>query len=76
MSELTKKPRTKQELATITVEGPVSRRDEAIRLLKELGYELTADGLYGLGFDAESLLSGQGFPAQLEHDSAVSEFIH
>jgi ribosome-binding protein aMBF1 (putative translation factor) len=42
MSELTKKPRTKQELATITVEGPVSRRDEAIRLLKELGYELTA----------------------------------
>jgi len=41
MSERMKKPRT-EEQATLTVEGPASRRDEAIKLLQGLGYELTA----------------------------------
>lgn len=41
MSERMKKPRI-EEQETLIVQGPASRREEAIRLLKELGFELTA----------------------------------
>lgn len=41
MSEHMKKPRT-EELTTILVQGPASLREEAIRLLKELGFEIAA----------------------------------
>lgn len=41
MSGRMKKPRT-EDLTTLIVQGPASRREEAIRLLKELGFELSA----------------------------------